>query len=176
MSDRISVSKDGGIEPHLIQCEECGCDYAVSVGVIYQADFYKAKASKPRTIMCDRDARHKTRMDLEKQGWYMQGGWEHIPTDQRYIKAGLCADCEQAREQAMEKVDEIMNEGGALFRCLECSRTGAMPYNEDTRGTIDGLRKEFNVAPDKPLCIEFDKCEQHGGAPLGSENDDATIH
>lgn len=67
------------------------------------------------------------------------------------VASGLCDDC----KKEIETFKEIVEEGGAYWRCISCGRCGVIKKNEFT----DNLRKEKNIPIPNPIGVKFDKCQ-----------------
>ena len=158
----ISLNDKGGVEPHMTACEACGEEYGLTVGVLRRAQ-YRMPDGTERWAFADRSRVHKTKRVMDKIGAVRLTDWEHVPEDERVIKLGLCGECDKPADVMDEpEIAEAINEGGVLWRCLECRQGGAIKYSESTKEFCDAAREQNGVEFGQPCGVEFDKCEQHG--------------
>jgi hypothetical protein len=158
----IPVSKDGGLEPHVLKCTECGESYGLSVGELYVATY--TADGEQHSVYADRDAKSKVYRKAKERGIQLST-FKHIPVEQKDIVMGVCNTCDE--KKAKEGYDNAINEcvfGAVLFRCLECGTGGYIPYTDETKEFCDDVRWQNEVEFGEVCGVEFDTCEKHGGS------------
>ena len=142
----IPISKDGGVEPHMIRCSICKGDNGLSIGVMMQAEFQK------HIIYCSRGEQSKINKQVKEKLI-----WTHVPADQTYITVGVCDKCIQEEKDTFKA--ELEN-GGVYFKCKECGATGMLKGDTQIAQIV---REQADVKAPEPCGFEFDNCVQHGG-------------
>tara|TARA_R110002167_G_scaffold117114_3_gene292814 strand:- start:8378 stop:8869 length:492 start_codon:yes stop_codon:yes gene_type:complete len=158
--DRISVSKDGGVEPHITLCEVCGEGYGVTVGVMYAATYFDN--GRERRVYVDRSRVREATREAERKGIEMSA-FKHVPVDEKGVTLGICEACDGKQQADYDEAIAACMKGGVLFRCSECDARGFIPYKESTASFCDEVRKGNGVEFGKPSGVEFDSCAQHDG-------------
>ena len=141
----IPISRDGGVEPHLIKCSRCKGNNGLSIGVLMQAEY------QGKMIYANVGKTSRTNRDL---GENLK--WTHVPIDQKEITMGICDEC----ETELTIFQEELQKGGVFFKCLKCNKTGMIKGGAELAAIV---RQEAGIATPNPCGIEFEECSQHSG-------------
>lgn len=146
--NRISLSKDGGLTPHLCICERCMKNETqnLTIGVIH-----KAEDQHGNVYYSDRDQRGKTLREARDKGIFLSN-WSMLDEHEK-IPMGLCTECEE--ELALHA--HIVKRGGVYFRCSECMQSGVIQPNEFTIV----VKKHHGIKENEPVGVQFTKCSEH---------------
>lgn len=157
MSGTIPLHPTRGIDPHMSICPRCGGDGEELI----LGDLRKAEVNGTgQYVYANRGKTSEAGQDLEKQGVIINRHdlhWEAVEEHERVPASRPCNKC----EADIEMQEGLVKAGGVYFRCTVCHCEGVIKDNEFTRD----IRKNAGVEAPKPIGVEFDNCENHGGKP-----------
>ena len=140
----IPISKEGGLEPHLINCARCGQSAGLTVGVLYEGTDLEGRKHYYN---------HGQRGAAERSAGVSFDEVRHVEEGER-ITAGLCTDC----ETELESHHKIISDGGVAFRCVECQQEGVIKPS----AFASHVREAAGIKAPAPCGVEFNKCTEHG--------------
>lgn len=150
---QIPLHPDRALDPHLTFCPRCGGEgRGLTIGHLK-----KAEVEPGKYVYANRGKTTQTRRDLEKQGYHGYLSWEDVDEHEKVPDNDVCAACES---ELKEWEGEIAR-GGIYWQCKSCSLRGVIKHNAPV---CDLVRTEMGIDKPAPCGIEFDKCEEHGGA------------
>ena len=138
---KINLSKEHGVNPTICQCERCGKE----TGAIVLA----GKCNKYECQECGAEM-FGQKKPAKCSGC---GGYLVISTDQdvaapRYIRQGLCPDC----EEEIAKQENLVRLGGIFWRCSECGSSGVIRPGTDMALMV---RHKLGILTPAPCGIEL---------------------
>ncbi len=153
--DMIPLDPEKGLDPHLTYCPRCGGEAnELTIGAVR-----KAKLPNGQWVYASRNRLHEVRKELEKQYGYLNLKWEPLDEYEKVPASDVCDKC----KEELATFDDVIKSGGVYFKCKECGATGVIKYNDGTKEFCDAVRKTAGVPFGRPVGVELEKCEEHGG-------------
>ncbi len=150
---QIPIHPDRGIDPHLTFCPRCGGEgRGLTIGHLK-----KAEVEPGKYVYANRGQTHKTRKELEKQGYHGHLHWEDVDEYEKVPDSDVCKKCEEEQDEWKAEIDR----GGIYWQCASCSLRGVIKHNAEICRTV---REQMKIPAPQPCGLEFEKCEEHGGA------------
>lgn len=147
MSGSIPISKDGGLEPHLCFCPQCGGDTGeMTIGVVYEA--LLTNGSK---AYYNRGDRRSVTKNLPA-GIYIEST-RHVEDGEKLPSSAPCAACQNVNAE----MDQVVADGGVHFRCTQCGSIGVIKDSPFAKS----IRERAKVKAPDPVGVEFADCRQH---------------
>ena len=87
-----------------------------------------------------------------------------------HVTSGVCEDC----EKELKKINEWVKEGGLLWKCDKCGKSGALRATEHIKNikaaqVANGTIKDMS----SPLGVIFDDCSQHAVEEVDKDTEES---
>jgi len=143
----IPLSKEGGLEPHLMSCPRCGGDFSgITVGVLREATLSNGQKAYY-------NSGSKAKMEKGLPAPLKVVSTRHVEEGER-VKAN--EPCDKCMEEINHHADIVKN-GGVYFKCLECGCDGVIKKSPFT----DRVRAHTGIDVPNPVGVSFENCSEH---------------